>query len=62
MWYDMRNQNTQKKNCLYFHLEDVKIDQFNSPSSSDVTTIEDTFYIEWQSKSFSLSWNISLWA
>ena len=46
---------------IFFHLEDVKTDHFKPPSSSEVPKTEDTFYIEWHSKSCSLSWCTILW-
>ena len=39
----------QNRHCLvgfFFHSEDVKIVHFKPPSSSDVTKIKDTCYIE----------------
>ena len=57
-----RAQPKQIRHCLFFHSEDAKIDHFKPPWSSNVTKINGTctFYIEWQSKSLSLSWCISL--
>ena len=36
----------QNRHCLSFHLEDIKIDYFKPPPSSDVTKNKDTFYVE----------------
>ena len=41
---------TKQYLLLFFYLKDVKIDHFKPTSSSDVTKIKDTFYIEWQTK------------
>ena len=40
---------------LFFHWDDAEIGHFKPPSINDVTKIKDTFYLEWPSKSCSLS-------
>ena len=55
---------TQPKHCRCTCFSTVimsKLTHFKPPSSNDVTKIKDTFYIEWQNKSCSLTWYISLW-
>ena len=41
------------KKYLPVFSKDIKIDHFRPLCSNDVTKIEDTFYIEWQSKFYS---------
>ena len=43
---DMMCATQPKHDRLLFQWEDVKIDHFKPPSSTDVTKIKDTFYIE----------------
>ena len=41
-----RAQPKQSRCSLFFHWDDVEIDQFKPRSSNDVNRIKDTFYVE----------------